>query len=117
MYRRVDRPTVGDMDHERDAVTTESLQGAGLTGWAVSDSGMGATYDCGSFSAAGRFAAAIAVLADDRDHHPELTLTYPGLLRIDTISHDVGKLTKRDLSLATAVHRLAGESGYSVAEK
>ena len=95
-------------------VTRESVDSAGLSEWAVSDSGMSATYDCGSFTAAGQFAAAIAALADTRDHHPDLSLRYPGHLTIVTISHDVGRLTGRDLGLATAVHRLAGENGYPV---
>lgn len=102
------------MERGNDPVTRESVEQAGLGGWAVSDSGLSATYDCVSFTAAGRFAADIAALADDRDHHPDLSLTYPGHLHIVTISHDVRRLTKRDLGLATAVHRLAEESGCSV---
>lgn len=102
------------MNAENDDVTRESVDGAGLDDWGLSDSGMSATYDCGSFSDAGRFVAAVAALADQRDHHPDLSVSYPGHVRIVTLSHDVGKLTKRDLELATAVQRLAGESGYGI---
>lgn len=102
------------MESENDTAMREAVQRAGLDGWTISGSGMNATYACGSFTAAGRFAADIAALADDRDHHPNLLLTYPGHLHITTVSHDVGKLTKRDLGLATAVHRLAGGRGYCV---
>lgn len=102
------------MAHDNLTVSRESVDEAGLGDWAVSDAGLSATYDCGSFTAAGQFAAAVAALADNRNHHPDLALRYPGHLEVVTLSHDVGRLTKRDLGLATAVHRLALNSGYSV---
>lgn len=95
-------------------VTQESVDAAGLRGWTVSDSGLTVTFDCDGFTAAGAFVAAITALADGHNHHPDLSVSYPGHVRIITVSHDVGELTRRDLRLATAVHRLAAESGYTV---
>ena len=60
------------------------------------------------------FVNAVAFIAHTQDHHPDLSVSYPGHVRVVTLSHDVDKLTQRDLRLATAIHRLAGESDYPV---
>ncbi|NYD99172.1 4a-hydroxytetrahydrobiopterin dehydratase [Kineosphaera limosa] len=101
------------MSDDNQSVTSESVGKAGLSNWAVSDSGLSVTYDCGGFTGGGQFVAAVAALADRRNHHPDLSLSYPGHVTVVTLSHDVGKLTDRDLGLATAIERLAGEDGYS----
>ncbi len=97
-------------------ITRESLDEQGLTQWQLSDAGLETVYACGSFTAGGEFIAQIAAVADQRNHHPDLSLSYPGTVRITTLSHDVGRLTQRDLGLALAVAGLAQQRGYQPAD-
>lgn len=60
------------------------------------------------FSEAFAFLARLALHAEKVDHHPEFTSVWN---RVDLrlTSHDAGKVTKRDLSLAETINRLLGE--------
>ena len=60
-----------------------------------------ATFRCASFGAAGRLALAIAEAADAADHHPDLDVRYPGLLRVTLTTHAAGAETT-DLDVALA---------------
>lgn len=93
-------------------ITRESADAAGLSLWDLDESGLSVVYDCGSFTAAGEFAAAVAALADGRDHHPDLAIIFPGHLVVSTLSQDVGHLTQRDVGLAQAVDDLARARGH-----
>lgn len=110
---RVAGRTVTTMAQEQ--ITREGLDEQGLTQWQLSAAGLVTTYVCGSFTAAGEFAAQVAAIADQRNHHPDLSLSYPGHVRITTLSHDVGRLTGRDIGLATAVAELAAKLGFEPA--
>lgn len=103
-------------DDDQTRVTPESLAAAGLRGWSITRAGLQVAYDCGSFTAAGEFAGVVAALADERNHHPDLAIAYPGHLTLTVMSHDVGRLTDRDLGLATAVGELARTRGYDPVE-
>ena len=48
---------------------------------------------------------AISAVADELDHHPELTRTPDGL-RVVLTTHDAGGVTERDVELATRLDRL-----------
>ena len=88
-------------------VTAQDFDALGLTEWEVADERAVGTYACESFSAAGDLAAQIARTADRQNHHPDLSLAYPGVVTVTTTSHDVGALTGRDLTLARAIHDLS----------
>lgn len=103
-------------DDNQGSVSPESLTAAGLRGWSITGDGLQVAYDCGSFTAAGEFAGVVAALADQRNHHPDLAIAYPGHLLLTVMSHDVGRLTDRDLGLATAVDELARARGYGALE-
>jgi 4a-hydroxytetrahydrobiopterin dehydratase len=66
-----------------------------------------ADFGFASFSAAGEFVAAVAAAADAADHHPEVTLRYPGRVRVSMRSHDSAALTSRDVDMAHTVSTLA----------
>jgi 4a-hydroxytetrahydrobiopterin dehydratase len=78
----------------------------GVTGWHVRGSQAFSDIACGSFTAAGELAAAVARACDELDHHAEIDVRYPDVLRVTTWSHDVGGLSERDLRLARAVNEL-----------
>lgn len=57
------------------------------------------------FAAAFTFLTRVALLAEKRDHHPDIRLEYDRLeLRLK--SHDVDRITQRDLDMAAAVSEL-----------
>jgi 4a-hydroxytetrahydrobiopterin dehydratase len=96
-----------------DRVSATEFEKAGLGGWRVEvdDTGEGtdravADFACGSFSAAGEFATKVAALCDQRNHHADIDIRYPDLVRVTTSSHDVRGLSERDLALAAAVSAL-----------
>jgi 4a-hydroxytetrahydrobiopterin dehydratase len=85
-----------------------------LPDWEIVDDGLETCWRAASFSAAGAFAAQIAVLADEANHHPDLSLSYPGRVRVRLTSHDAGGLTDRDASLAGQISAAAAAHGIGV---
>ena len=53
------------------------------------------------------FTNAVARLAEKEDHHPEIILDY-GKVTISLISHDVQKITERDIELANQIDKIYG---------
>jgi len=53
----------------------------------------------------------IGQIAEELEHHPDLHLTSYNKVRIESYSHDVGKLTERDEALAKAISKLLKERG------
>lgn len=90
-------------------VNAQEFSDIGLSAWQVSGTSAEATYACDGFGAGGRFVARIAELADSMNHHPDVSLAYPGVVTVTTTSHDVEALTGRDLTLARAVDEASGE--------
>ncbi|MGI8949493.1 MAG: VOC family protein [Ornithinimicrobium sp.] len=70
-----------------------------------------ARFETGSFGAGAALAAAIAQVADELDHHPDLDLRYRHLT-VRTVSHDVGHVSSRDVDLAVRVSELAAAAGH-----
>lgn len=60
-----------------------------------------------TFADAAAFVAVIGRIADDIDHHPEVSLRYPGIVTVHTTSHDAAGVTARDVRLAALVDELA----------
>lgn len=91
-----------------EKLTMQELAGAvtKLEGWTLEGDTLVWQKLFPSFSAAFAFAAQVALLAERRDHHPEIALSYKKLtLRL--ITHDVGGITERDLEFARALSRLS----------
>lgn len=97
----------------RDALlSADELAGlSDLTDWQVIDRTLVAAFRSTSFAGAGRFVAVVAAEADAADHHPDVDLRYPGVVRIESTTHDSGGITARDADLARTISRLAAESG------
>ncbi len=51
------------------------------------------------------FVTQIAMLAEKKNHHPEIILDY-GKVKVSIISHDVNSITQRDLDLADQIDKL-----------
>jgi 4a-hydroxytetrahydrobiopterin dehydratase len=84
---------------ENDAIDT-ALRG--LTGWRHEGDAILRDLRFPTFMDAIRFIGRVAVVAEEADHHPELTNVYWDVgVRLTT--HDAGGVTERDLALASAI--------------
>jgi 4a-hydroxytetrahydrobiopterin dehydratase len=79
-------------------------------GWTLEDGGKALirTITFKDFNEAFGFLARVALYAEKADHHPEFTSVWN---RVDfrLTSHDAGGVTDRDLKLAEAIGRFAGD--------
>jgi 4a-hydroxytetrahydrobiopterin dehydratase len=83
----------------------------GLDDWRYAVGALHAEFECGSFAVGAGLVASIADAAERADHHPEVALRYPGVVRVDLSTHDAGGVTDLDVALAREVSRLATEQG------
>lgn len=81
----------------------------GLDDWRFVLGTIHAEYSLGSFGAAATFVADIARAADTADHHPDISLRYPGTVRVVLTTHAVEALTTRDVDLARTISGLAAQ--------
>ncbi len=79
-------------------------------GWAASADGVAIEkgFAFADFSAAFGFLVRVAIHAEKVDHHPEFTSLW-NKVDFRLTSHDAGGVTARDVALAEAIDRLAGE--------
>lgn len=91
-------------------LTDQQIQDAQLDDWRKRDDALHARFRTGDFIEGLKFVTAIAVVAEQANHHPDVTLTYPSV-ELELTSHDVGHLTKRDLDLAGRISEIARERG------
>jgi 4a-hydroxytetrahydrobiopterin dehydratase len=89
------------------------LDGAVVDGWLAAHPGwtregdaLVRSFRLADFGAALAFAVRIGMVAEKRDHHPELVIGW-GKARVLWTTHDAGGLTQLDLDLATATDALA----------
>ncbi len=95
-----------------EKLTSTQILDAGLDDWRMLAQALHARFRTGSFVAGLRFVTAVTEAAEEANHHPDVTLTYP-LVDLKLISHDVGRVTERDLNLARRISEIAGEQGVS----
>ena len=81
---------------------------AGLTGlpaWWGGPDGIERTVELAGFPAAVDTIVAIAAIAEEMDHHPDIDLRWR-TLRIAVVTHSAGGVTELDLELARRVDAL-----------
>ena len=78
----------------------------GLDDWRVLLRTLQASFRTGSMAKGIEFAARIGVAADEANHHPDLTITYPRVHVLLT-THDTNGLTSRDVDLARTISAIA----------
>jgi 4a-hydroxytetrahydrobiopterin dehydratase len=76
-------------------------------GWNRVDDALVREFAFASFAAAAEFVARVGRVADHIDHHPEVSLRYPGVVTVHTTSHDAGGVTDRDVRLAELLNASA----------
>jgi 4a-hydroxytetrahydrobiopterin dehydratase len=100
------------MDETTRRTSTQVSASEGLDDWRVLLRTVQTSYDTGSMARGMELALRIAAAADEADHHPDLTITYPRVHVLLT-SHDARGLTTRDVDLARTISAIARDLGVS----
>jgi 4a-hydroxytetrahydrobiopterin dehydratase len=81
-----------------------------LTGWRVEADSLVKSVEAASFAAGIRLVDAVAVAADQRDHHPDIDVRWTTVtFRLST--HSAGGLTLADVDLAAEIDQLVARQG------
>jgi 4a-hydroxytetrahydrobiopterin dehydratase len=88
-----------------DVATVDAFL-AERTAWAREGDALVRTLRFPDFAAALAFAVRLGMLAEKRDHHPDVTIGW-GKARVLWTTHDAGGITALDLDLARATDDLA----------
>lgn len=96
-------------------MTSELLSGdqvaaSGIDDWRAMYGAIEARFRTGDFATGLRLVEAIGAAAEEANHHPDVTLTYPSVHVLLT-SHDAGGKTSRDVELARTISRIAADLG------
>ena len=88
-------------------LTADELAGhlAALPGWEAGADGLCRTFTFDDFASTIGFVNAIAWIAEQEDHHPELAVSY-GRCRVTWSTHSAGGITLNDAICAAKVERL-----------
>lgn len=76
-----------------------------LGDWSFRDGTVHAEFGFSSFPEGAAFVVTVATAAEDADHHPDVSLAYPGVVRVVLTTHDIGGVTMRDVELARTISR------------
>ncbi|MFM6850386.1 MAG: 4a-hydroxytetrahydrobiopterin dehydratase [Terrabacter sp.] len=93
-------------------LTHDQLLEAGLDDWRKVLNHLKARFRTGDFATGLALVDRIGAAAEEADHHPDISLTYPEVI-VTLSSHDVGGITSRDVDLARRISELAAEVGAS----
>lgn len=91
-------------------LTVRDILDAGLDDWRLLSGKLHTRYRTKSFTKGLEFVTAVTDAAEEANHHPDITLTYPHV-DLSLVSHDVGRITGRDLKLARRVTEIAAGMG------
>ena len=85
-------------------LTKEEIEGwtAVHSRWQFRDDSIRKRYTFPSFRSAVVFVNRVATIADDLDHHPDISIRYDKVF-LRLASHDAGGVTERDLKLAERI--------------
>lgn len=83
-------------DHEVQAALES------LPGWAVQSGALVKQFALPSFLAAVEFVNALATLAEEANHHPDLDIRYDKV-RVALVTHSEGGITEKDLQMAQQI--------------
>ena len=83
----------------------------GLDDWRFVLGAIHAEFALGSFRAGAALVSLIAEAAEAAVHHPDVSLRYPGVVRVSLTTHAAGGLTTLDVELARTISGLAAAAG------
>jgi 4a-hydroxytetrahydrobiopterin dehydratase len=101
------------MEKMKDELTGSQVSTReGLDDWRVLLRTLQTSFRTGSMAKGLEFAGRVGAAADEVNHHPDLTVTYPRVHVLLT-SHDTGGLSERDVALARTISAIAAELGLA----
>ena len=93
-------------------VSSEELAASeGLDDWREVLRAIHARFRCGDLASAAALVARIVDAANEADHHPDLDLRYPDVVRVVLTTHATGGITTADVDLARHISALARAAG------
>lgn len=98
-----------------ERLNLDDVTAADLADWRMIDDALFAEFSTGNFMSGLALVQRIAEAAEEANHHPDLTLTYPRVA-VKLNSHDVGGVTQRDIDLARVISGLAADAGHKPAD-
>jgi len=93
-------------------LTAAQIQHEGLADWVLVVRALEARYETNGFATGLELVARIGAAAEEADHHPDVTLTWPTVL-VRLWSHDSRGVTERDTALARRITAIAQELGVA----
>jgi 4a-hydroxytetrahydrobiopterin dehydratase len=93
-----------------EKLSSQEILDAHLDDWRMLAQALHARFLTGSFVKGLEFVTAVTDAAESANHHPDVTLTYPHV-DLKLVSHDVSRVTERDLMLARRISEIAREQG------
>lgn len=97
--------TLSQAEIERELAT--------LPGWEFAANSLQKEYQFNAYMDGVQFAAKVAELAEEMNHHPDLGVGYRKV-RVATSSHDAGGVTERDVRLARRIDSLPRGAGLAI---
>lgn len=97
---------------EEKLTSTQVSKSRGLRDWRVLLRALQTSFRTGSMAKGVEFAARIGAAADQANHHPDVTITYPRVHVLLT-THEVNGLSTRDVDLARTISAIAVELGLT----
>jgi 4a-hydroxytetrahydrobiopterin dehydratase len=93
-------------------LTATQVQQESLADWVLVVRALEARYETNGFATGLELVARIGAAAEEADHHPDVTLTWPTVL-VRLWSHDAHGVTERDIALARRISDIAQELGVA----
>lgn len=87
--------------------TTIEQEIAGLTGWSHDAASLTRTWERKGFNGAMQLANVVAFVANELNHHPDITIHGYNKVTVTTTTHDAGGVTDGDVRLARRVNDIA----------
>jgi 4a-hydroxytetrahydrobiopterin dehydratase len=82
-----------------------------LDAWRYVVASIRADFRAGSFSQAAGLVAAVANAAETAEHHPDIDVRYPDVVRVALTTHATGGVTTLDAELAARITSIAAATG------
>lgn len=79
-----------------------------LRDWTLKGDSIERRFEFPSFKLAMDFVSKVACIAEEANHHPDITINYNKVTMLLT-SHDSGGITRRDLSMAGKINEIVPE--------
>jgi 4a-hydroxytetrahydrobiopterin dehydratase len=98
------------MARDTTTMTRKQVAAEELADWVWLVGAIEARYETGGFAQGLELVNRIGAAAEEADHHPDLTLTWP-LVQARLVSHDAGGVTSRDVAMARRISEIAAELG------